>query len=187
MNKTLSNALVFVAGAAIGSLVTWKLTKTKYERIAQEEIDSVKEVFSKRAHQEEEHDEPREERIEKAEDNEKKEYIKRLNSLGYVEYEEEGEAEASDDLDIISPEEFGSINYETVYLSYYADHILADEFDDPVEDVEGTVGSYALTRFGEYEDEVIHVRNHKSMTDYEVTIDSRSFSEDIVGVSPAHE
>lgn len=40
------NVLVFTAGAAIGSAVTWKVIKTKYERIAQEEIDSVKEAYA---------------------------------------------------------------------------------------------------------------------------------------------
>ena len=38
------NVLVFAAGAAIGSAVTWKVVKTKYERFAQEEIESVKEA-----------------------------------------------------------------------------------------------------------------------------------------------
>ena len=37
MNKsTLSNIVIFAVGAAIGSAVTWKLLKTKYEQIAQE-------------------------------------------------------------------------------------------------------------------------------------------------------
>lgn len=40
------NVLVFAAGAAIGSAVTWKVVKTKYERIAQEEIESVKEAYA---------------------------------------------------------------------------------------------------------------------------------------------
>ena len=44
--------LVFAAGAVFGSLVTWKLTKDKYARIAQEEIDSVKEVFARREREE---------------------------------------------------------------------------------------------------------------------------------------
>ena len=47
MNRTISNAFIFVAGAAIGSLATWKFIETKYRRIAQEEIDSVKEAFSR--------------------------------------------------------------------------------------------------------------------------------------------
>lgn len=47
MNKSLYLA-TFIAGAAIGSAATWFYTKTKYERIAQEEIDSVKKAFSKK-------------------------------------------------------------------------------------------------------------------------------------------
>lgn len=46
LNSKIINVLVFAAGAAIGSAVTWKFVKTKYERIAQEEIDSVKETFA---------------------------------------------------------------------------------------------------------------------------------------------
>lgn len=42
MNKKLFGAIMFAVGAAVGSAVTWKLVKTKYEQIAQEEIDSVK-------------------------------------------------------------------------------------------------------------------------------------------------
>lgn len=47
MNKTLCNVLLVTVGAAIGSLVTWKVAKTKYEQIAQEEIDSVKEEYKR--------------------------------------------------------------------------------------------------------------------------------------------
>lgn len=43
----LSNVVIFAIGAAIGSLATWKFVKTKYEKIANEEIESVKEIFSK--------------------------------------------------------------------------------------------------------------------------------------------
>lgn len=47
MNKTLCNVLLVTVGAAIGSLVAWKVVKTKYEQIAQEEIDSVKEEYKR--------------------------------------------------------------------------------------------------------------------------------------------
>lgn len=47
MNRdTLCKFFLFTAGAVIGSVVTWKLVKTKYEQIAQEEIDSVKEEYA---------------------------------------------------------------------------------------------------------------------------------------------
>lgn len=48
MNRnTLVKAVIFVAGAAIGSAVTWKCVKTKYEQIAKDEIDSVKEEYGR--------------------------------------------------------------------------------------------------------------------------------------------
>lgn len=46
MNSKIINVITFAAGAAIGSVVTWKLVKTKYENIAREEIESVKETFA---------------------------------------------------------------------------------------------------------------------------------------------
>lgn len=47
MNRSaLCKVLVFAAGAAIGSVITWKIVKTKYEQIAQEEIDSVKDEYT---------------------------------------------------------------------------------------------------------------------------------------------
>ena len=49
MSNALSNLLLFVTGAAVGSVVTWKLVKTKYEQLANEEIESVKAVFNRRA------------------------------------------------------------------------------------------------------------------------------------------
>ena len=47
MNNKITSFMMFIFGAAIGSVATWQYIKKKYERIAQEEIDSVKETFSK--------------------------------------------------------------------------------------------------------------------------------------------
>jgi hypothetical protein len=46
MSSKLFNVVLFTAGVAIGSAVTWKILKTKYEQIAQEEIDSVKTEYA---------------------------------------------------------------------------------------------------------------------------------------------
>lgn len=46
MNKKLFGVIMFAVGAAVGSAVTWKLVKTKYEQIADEEIQSVKEEYT---------------------------------------------------------------------------------------------------------------------------------------------
>lgn len=46
MNKTLFGVVAFAAGAVIGSVVTLKVVKTKYEQIADEEIQSVREEYT---------------------------------------------------------------------------------------------------------------------------------------------
>ena len=46
MNKKILGFLMFTVGAAIGSAVTWKLVKSRYEQFAQEEIDSVKHEYA---------------------------------------------------------------------------------------------------------------------------------------------
>ena len=54
MNSKLIGFMMFVLGAAVGSAVTLKYVREKYEQIAQEEIDSVKEAFSKRESEDQE-------------------------------------------------------------------------------------------------------------------------------------
>lgn len=46
MNKTLFGVIAFATGAVIGSVVTWKVVKTKYEQIADEEIQSVRDEYT---------------------------------------------------------------------------------------------------------------------------------------------
>ena len=48
MNTKVINATIFTVGAALGSVITWQLVKAKYARKAQEDIDSVKQTYSKR-------------------------------------------------------------------------------------------------------------------------------------------
>lgn len=52
MNQGVTYVLVFAIGAGTGYLIAKKTLEAKYVRIAQEEIDSVKEVFERRTHDE---------------------------------------------------------------------------------------------------------------------------------------
>lgn len=179
MNNTVTNIIMFAAGAVVASAVTWKLTKTKYERIAQEEIDSVKEVFSKKIQKE---DEKAEEPDVKTGDTEYDEFIDRINECGYTYAVEanilkKGEPGKMDRPYVIPPEEFGETDYETVSLTYYADKILTDDMDELVEDVDAMVGYESLTHFGEYEEDSVFVRNDRLETDYEILLDTRNFSD----------
>jgi len=186
MNKT-KNFMLFVLGVAVGSVVTWRYVEKKYEQIAQDEIDSVKEVFSKR---ETEFTEDTEVRI-KADNAKEKpsiiEYAARLREQGYTNYsdmvdekpeEVKEEPMSVDKPYVIAPEEFGELdNYETISLTYYADQILADDNDVIVDDIEDVVGFDSLNSFGEYEDDSVFVRNDRLKCDYEILLDQRKYSD----------
>lgn len=78
---------------------------------------------------------------------------------------------------VISPDDFDTnADYEAVWLTLYADDILADEKDQKV-DIEKTIGSEALNRFGEYEKDIVHVRNEELKCDYEVSRDTRTYKQ----------
>lgn len=194
MSNTLSKIVIFAAGAAIGSAVTWHLLKTKYEQLAQEEIDSVLETFSNREEpvEKESADDEEEPRIKPVAPNEKpdiREYAAMLQRSGYVNYSdgpvfEEMEVDDVVEPYVISPDEFGEIEgYEGISLTYYADGYLTDDMDELVEDVEGTVGYKSLDHIGDYEDDAVHVRNDRLKADYEILFDMRKFA-DIRGSRP---
>lgn len=185
MNDTLSKVFIFAAGAAVGAAVTWKILKTKYEQIAQEEIDSVKEMYQQRNSYE-----PKECICPDTTDDDSagsEAYTNTLASLGYTNYstgsaKEETSKEVTDmqttNPYVISPEEFGEEDeYAIVSLTYYADGVLTDEMDEPIDDIDMFVGRDSLTRFGEYEDDSVFVRNDKFKCYYEILLDSRKFSD----------
>lgn len=187
MSKT--KFIMFILGAAVGSIVTWRYVEKKYEQIAQDEIDSVKEVFSKREMDFTEETEVVDARI-KADNAKEKpsvvEYAARLREQGYTNYSDIGtedeeevkkESMTVDKPYVIAPEEFGEFDdYEKISLTYYADQILADDNDELVDDIEDVVGFDSLNSFGEYEDDSVFVRNDRLKCDYEILLDQRKFS-----------
>ncbi len=188
MNKA-AGFVMFVLGAAVGSVVTWQYTKKKYEQIAQEEIDSVKEIFSRResaADVEIVTPEPQTAKVGKPEEKpDISEYAARLEREGYTNYSNASAGEKKEEREamemkpyVISPDEFGEFeDYERISLSYYADQILADEDDEKVEDVDNVVGLESLTHFGEFEDDSVFVRNDRLKCDYEILLDQRTYSD----------
>lgn len=174
--------IIFVLGAATGSAVTWQFAKKKYERIAEEEINSVKEVFSKREQDMADVEitvEPKpsvEASLKKFEEKpDISTYAWILKNEAYV---PEGTEMAENKPYVISPEEFGEFeDYDTISLTYYADQVLVDDGGDKIEDVDDVVGMESLTRFGEYEDDSVFVRNDRLRCDYEILMDERTYSE----------
>ena len=175
----------FTIGAAIGSVATWKIVTTKYDQIIQEEIDSVKEVFSRRENEdvldmtENRNDEPiSDEEVIDFQSG----YTDILKEEGYTKYSNKkggvSNTKHTDAPYVISPDEFGELeDFETVSLTYYADGVLTDDMDIPINDVEGIVGIDSLTRFGEYEADSVFVRNERLKGDYEILLSLRRYSE----------
>ena len=207
MNSKIIHVLVFTAGAAIGSAVTWKFLKDKYEKIVQEEIKSVKEVFADRFSDSSE--EPSsEESDDEMEEDPLSDYRKinwdDLEDLDPSELEEEEyQAEEADKAEyeyianiykeggadnmpsseprepyIIEPIEFGELDgYKTFELTYYEDGILEDEDYEIVRNPEEILGPDALGSFGEYEDDSVFVRNERLRADFQILKDYRTYDE----------
>ena len=205
MNKKLLNILVFTVGAAIGSAVTWKLVKNKYEQIANEEIVSVKEEYAdllgrmKTKLQEDRN-------CENSTDAENDIYTDDYDQAEYDELasiyrssdedEEEDDEEDSEeggkwDLDedevpymnapyVITPDDFSSSppGYNAQPLNYFADGVLADDWG-VVLDLDETIGEDSVEHFGEYVDDVVYVRDERLEIDYEVTRDPRTYKESL--------
>ena len=176
----MKNLFIFLTGAAIGSIATWKIIEKKYKDIADEEIESVKQVFKER-----------QEKISNIGSNVNnfETYKDIIKDLSYEKEDSEVKEKTneSDDISleedidrskpyVISPEEYGEIfGYETKSWTYYADDVLVDEFDQIVEDPELYIGD-GLKHFGEFEDDSVFIRDEKASTDYEILRVTEEFS-----------
>lgn len=197
--NNLKSILIFGAGAAIGALASHYLTKTKYESILEEEIQSVKDIYKKKAEKincEEQVEEKIEnEDIEEApqvSEKDKTLYGSILKESGYVNYnkysnnkdeykeknEPESEIDPQDRPYIINAEEYGEEpGYDTVTLTYFADKVLVDDVDDIVEHVDAVVGFDNLKVFEEFGASSVYVRNDNLLVDYEILKDDFNYSD----------
>lgn len=183
MDNKIVGLLAFTIGAVTGSVVAWYYAKKKYEQIAQEEIDSVKEVFSRR---EKEQAEPTNDKTESNhsqcyEDPQLKALREAADTIirqeGYV-TSDDSDTPVSDAPYVIPPEDlYEREDYETYTLFYYADGVLTDDNEEIIEDVESTIGFESLNHFGEYEDDSVFVRNDVRGCDYEILRDNRNYSD----------
>lgn len=177
MNDGMKMFLAFVTGAAVGSLIAVKVVEKKYRQLADEEIESVKEVFNNRLQKE----------IDKEVEKSKKEaYGDYIKQFGYGVPNEKEEVKNMEDerIYVIPPESFGEVGYKTVSLTYYADKVLAyDSTNEVIKNVDKIVGHNSLETFGEFEDDSVFVRNDDLKIDYEILLDMRKYS-DVVSKKP---
>lgn len=200
MNSKFINVLVFAAGAAIGSAVTWKVLKTRYEQITREEIESVKETFAEMMNGQQDQDEDTNvddepdgrqecvgqinwaelEDLEDEDEEEDEHYT--LNEYARLVNKYSNEKGGAEDVGskpyTISPYDFGELDgYSLFELTYYSDGILEDEDYNIVTDTDELIGLDSLNTFGEYEDDAVFVRNDKLKADFQILRDLRTYEQ----------
>lgn len=181
----LSNVIMFISGAAIGSVVTWKLVKTKYEQIAQEEIDSVKEEYSTKPIPSISKDVVE---VSEAIADGVEESIAECENIiaeeGYISHSDVRSTVKIEDVlrpYVITFDQFDEMcggEYRIEGLTLYNDGILAyDNGDRPVDSIDATVGPDAIHSFGDSEDGSVYVQDDEEKILYEITEDSRNFAD----------
>ena len=203
MTVNTRNLLFFSAGFGIGTGLTWIFLKKKYQKEKETEISEVREVYSRK---EQELKKREEELLKLAEKNDeekgpdiesymakrkaefeasRKSYFDQLDAFGYSSPEMREEDEENDQPIegrpyVITPREFGERDgYDTCSFTFFEDGVLADENGEEMapEEIENTIGQDSLTRFGEYEDDSVYVRNERHRCDYCVLLDERDYSD----------
>ena len=186
MKQKLLYLVMFAAGATIGSAVSWQLAKNKYKQIADEEIQSVKEAFSKKENDVNTKLSTANAMLKKNMVNNninstcKDAYKDILTTNKYVYSENTNVKKEVPETGpyVISPDEFGELDdYETISLTYYSDKVLADDMDQVIDDYMVCVGNDFMNHFGEYEDDSVFIRNDVRKCDYEILYDLRPYSE----------
>lgn len=190
MNTNISKLFMFAVGAAIGSFSAWFYAKKHYEKIANDEIRSMREYFRKREKELLEDDETEDEPDSSEEEKDKGIYSNIIKESGYVRYSKSSnqdgteEEDKKDNIDdepyVIRPDLFDTLDdYESMTLTYYADGVLADMFDVPIDDPDTLVGTDFVDCFNadEVDGDVVYVRNERKKTDFEIIEDLRNYSD----------
>lgn len=209
-NRILINQLSFVAagvtiGIGVGMLITEKTFKAKYKKLADEEIESVKESY----------------KLLRKEGPDLADPTTVINNL-YTQHVEELKyaTESLDDTiehvknaqhaaDVVA---FATINDRPmperdpenpyvisidqfmteadqgkISVTYYElDDVLIDDNEDQIPDINGVLGDDWLNRFGQqsHDPDMVYVRNEALANDFEVTRDPRSYKEVHLGYIP---
>lgn len=142
---------------AAGALVSWYFTKQHYEKIVEEEVQSIREVHNRKVSED----------INTAMSNGYKEFENIIENMEYktpaLKKEEKPYLITMETFDDADPA------FEKISLEYYTEDDCLVENDEPI-DIDSSVGRENIDRLAKRMDLiVIYVRNEKIGVDYEVT------------------
>lgn len=191
MNKIVIGLISSIFGAAIGSFATYKILEKRFEEQIEVEMDAVKDMYKK--------DEPEvskiEEEIKTTDLHEtdsmskyaKKIYERRQYARQASEYLGSEEAPSEKPYPII-PDDFMMIEgYEERIFTCFDDNVIADINYHKIDtkDVDDIIGLESLSHMGEYEEDMLYVRNERYKIDCEITRDYRSFEQAVEESAPS--
>lgn len=161
MKRVFRDILLASVGFAAGAYFMHIRMRDEYQKFADAQIEDVRNHYNERQKK-------TDQLIEEEAQKKYLEYVSGPYRQG--EDPEKPDREELVPLEIIEPDEFGGIDeYETSFLTYYADGILAYDSDGTtIDDIQKVIGSEALSALGKFMPDAIHVRNHNYRKDFEV-------------------
>lgn len=204
--KPIVAVLSFIIGAAAGAAVAVVVVRQKYIDLAEDEIQSVREMYESRVREAEDDEEATRAEFEEiqekhrqrmAEEGEKKTRPYRTNYSDPIERLGPAEAAGAHIITrsdtkkapyVISIDDFHNTKnyFDKINLTYYSgDGVLVDDKEELVDDIQNLVGDN-LDKFGAQSEDpdVVFVRNEKMTSDFEITREKGSYAELVAGEIP---
>lgn len=195
MNKTaIAAVLGILGGAGIGAGVTYILFKKRFDADLDEAVNEVKTFYADRNQI---NKEPTEDPEESSNDRAVESDSNPVEQDSIFDFEMDSHAtnysttsvfpdgpkelKTNDDIYVIDEDTYyGAIadGADPTEYMYYADHILADENSDVIDNVDGLVGREALTYFGNEGVDSVYVHNKRLNMYIEILRSERLYKED---------
>lgn len=194
MNKIINTCISFIFGVGIGGAFAYEYSKRKFSGRLDTEVKELKKFYSEREKQtkadilknkpslnefvkDEQSDKSSDISNDPLTDKCNKEEMKEryVNYAQYYKSDEEKnvttEVAATKTMKkpyIIPPEQFGSMGYSEISLTYYSDGILAEEGDSEKLPINETIGANNIKHIGEDAQDALYIRNDEKEIDYEI-------------------
>lgn len=189
MHNGIKYTFALLVGAAVGSVVTYKLLTDKYEKFYRDEIESVKEMYFNKIQEKDAEIEDMQSTQDKAKaklmsfKEDLEEYNRQASVYSTDENNEEEEGGLNPNMFItpavISPSEYGEDeSYSVNVMYYYTDDILADESNCIIGNPDDIVGIEFREHFDDYGDRTVYVRNDVLRSYYEIVQEYTEYSDD---------
>ena len=159
-----------------------------YKTQLEDKIDNYVKETSNSASEESENDDDEYEEVEEPEEEDEDEdyyaepryrYDSYLNELEYFKGKERTDEIGQINVPyIINETDVGDkMNYDLIHLTFYADHILTDDANLPIKDIDEIVGPEALKCFLNEFVNIVYVRNERLGCDFEICRDLRRYAD----------